>query len=1001
MIIRRSQSLITSYFTNQPNQILINNDSDTSDVNPHDRSGILPIYYNNVRCISSKRNINMKIELSQYEVLCFTETWLTNEHTNVYFPRKFHVYRRDRHTSGVDRSAPSRGGGVAVIVHQKFMSKQIQITSDDDCEAIAVEISTKPVPLLVYVVYMRSFDRIIAMKHLKSMSKIATDFSQHRKIIVGDFNIHSINWLIDDTNMHYIPVGLSTHENSEYHRGTTDFLRGMQAVPFYQLSNIENAFSNTLDLLFVDQVGDVELSEDNHNIIETSQQDVAHKPFEILFTYCQTTTTILDEYIEIPCYKRANIERMIEELLMIDFESVFDGLDLDESHEYFSDTLIRLIHDNVPKITIKQFSNKPKWWNRDLQRMKNRRDKLFKRKSNANGISEYTQAVNEFNQLNQRLHDDYVNRVQTGIRDDPAEFWKFAKISGNITTYPKEMIYRDQKATSKLSIVELFADYFESIFDRDEVDWEFDDIFRAHPTALEIEVTLDDIATAINSLKTKAGAGPDGIPPIIIKMCSCAVVWPIWLIYQKSFNAGKLPNKLKISRVVPVYKKAGKSDVRNYRIIAISSVLSKIFERAIKTKLMNIIDPYLSDAQHGFRQKRSVMTNLIELSTRVYEAFAKGNQVDIFYGDFKNAFDLVCHRILISKLGSFNIGPLTAKLLCEFLTDRLNYVQIDSTKSREYRSPSGVPAGSTLGPVLFLMFINDLSQCSENTSILMFADDVKILREIRNVRDTCLLQTDINNLLRWCVANRLHFNVQKCAAFTAYRSRTTVNVDYFVAEHKLERKVEIRDLGVLVDQKFHFGHHIEQITAQARQMIGLIKRVSNGNFTKETQRILYLAYARTKLEFASQIWNPHLEVYKDDIESVQKQFVIYLLDNRRNATTYRLAPYIDRCEALKIDPLEVRRKVADALFAYDVYMNNVDSSYLRSKFVNIEHTRNLRRVRLLNEPMYNRDYLSAQPLARFIGILNSNAQLLRETNIRVKFKTEIRKKTIENYSSIT
>lgn len=145
------------------------------------------------------------------------------------------------------------------------------------------------------------------------------------------------------------------------------------------------------------------------------------------------------------------------------------------------------------------------------------------------------------------------------------------------------------------------------------------------------------------------------------------------------------------------------------------------------------------------------------------------------------------------------------------------------------------------------------------------------------------------------------------------------------------------------------------MTMKCRQTVGCIKHFSNGNFTKETQRILYVAYVRSRLEFASPIWNPSAQMYKDDIESIQKQFVIYLLESRRNATTYRLAPYEDRCKLLKLQSLEKRRTVADAMLAFDIYKRNISDDLISPKFVrNDRNAYDLREstLQLLVEPRH-------------------------------------------------
>ena len=205
---------------------------------------------------------------------------------------------------------------------------------------------------------------------------------------------------------------------------------------------------------------------------------------------------------------------------------------------------------------------------------------------------------------------------------------------------------------------------------------------------------------------------------------------------------------MKISRIVPVYKRKGnRCDVKNYRVVAIQTVVMKIHEIAVKRKISVKIQPLLSNSQHGFRDKRSVTTNLLNLSILAHKAFELRLQLDTFYGDFKTAFDSVWIRLLIQKIARFHIGKKTAKWLCEFLIKRNNYVQIDDVKSRVYESPSGVPAGSTLGPLMFSVFINDVVEAIEHAVVLLFADDIKLSMIIHDHTDTQRMQHDINNLL--------------------------------------------------------------------------------------------------------------------------------------------------------------------------------------------------------------------------------------------------------------
>lgn len=322
-------------------------------------------------------------------------------------------------------------------------------------------------------------------------------------------------------------------------------------------------------------------------------------------------------------------------------------------------------------------------------------------------------------------------------------------------------------------------------------------------------------------------------------------------------------------------------------------------------------------------------------------------------------------------------------------------MQIGAVKSRIYKSPSGVPPGSSLGPEMFTIFINDIVDVIKHAKPLLFADDIKLALIIQNHGDALRMQRDIDSVSEWCNVNRLHFNKDKCYVFSIYRDNTQfIDTMYTLDDHVMERKDEVCDLGVWVNRKFHMGQHIELTAIKSRQVTGCIKHYSNGNFTKETQRILYTAYVRSRLEFASTIWNPASGVYIDDIESIQKQFVIYLLESRRNASSYRLAPYEDRCKQVKLQSLELRRKLADSVLAYDIYKNIVRDNLISSKFVicgDTEYDLRDSTVKLLKEPRYSTKYAYDQPIARLIRIVNEFKDIVREGNSRSVFKMKVMK----------
>lgn len=518
--------------------------------------------------------------------------------------------------------------------------------------------------------------------------------------------------------------------------------------------------------------------------------------------------------------------------------------------------------------------------------------------------------------------------------------------------------------------------------------------------AREIQVSMFDIDNTINKLKINGSVGADGISPKVIVKCKDALIWPLWILFQKTLESGIIPNSLKLSRVIPIHKKGDKTDIENYRMVAIGSMLLQIFEKTVNRKLSLLVENQLSTLQHGFRSGRSVSTNLLALSIAAHDAFSHGNQLDVFYGDYEKAFDRVNHRILLKKLVAVGLGPMTIKWIASFLQNRGNFVQTGNSKSYSFISGSGVGAGTSLGPLLFLLFINDITSLKlcRGTKMLLFADDIKMYREVATPTDELKLRGDLKRLSIWCTENELDLNVDKCFIISISR-----NTDYHIADYQIKGKPiarvdEIRDLGVIVDSRMNFITHIEKTIASARQMTGYIKWLSSGRFHMNTLRILYTAYVRSKLEFAAAIWDPYQANYIGDIESIQKQFLLFLLGDSVRRPPYRIAPYVDRCKLVRLEPLYTRRLKAKLSMAYDLLEKELDPE-ISSKLVRIVNTGRVLRDRhqnILVERKYQSVYSEEQPIACFVRLINQYSKYFLNTQSKQEFKNLICKKLCDS-----
>lgn len=269
--------------------------------------------------------------------------------------------------------------------------------------------------------------------------------------------------------------------------------------------------------------------------------------------------------------------------------------------------------------------------------------------------------------------------------------------------------------------------------------------------------------------------------------------------------------------------------------------------------------------------------------------------------------------------------------MVEFISfDRKAFVKLRSSRSRLINITSGVPQGSILGPLIFVLFINDL--CSQlKSEKLLYADDLKIFKVITSVVDCCALQNDIDSLQQWCYDNGMAINITKTKMISFTRRRSAVNYEYKIDNIMLERVCSIRDLGVIVDHKLRFNEHIAVTTTKAFAVLGFIRRNTVMFDDINALKALYCSLVRSILEYAKTIWNPYHAVQITRIERVQKSFLRYVLRQPPGNDPSDLPHYEDRCRLLNLETLSSRRK---RVLVFDLLVGNIDCSSLL-QYVNL------------------------------------------------------------------
>ena len=423
----------------------------------------------------------------------------------------------------------------------------------------------------------------------------------------------------------------------------------------------------------------------------------------------------------------------------------------------------------------------------------------------------------------------------------------------------------------------------------------------------------------LKGLNEHKAFGVDKVSPYVLKKSAEAFSVPLTLIFQKSLDTGEVPNEWREANVSPIFKKGSKLEPANYRPVSLTSIVCKTIESIIKDRIMIYLveNDLIAPEQHEFVPKKACNTNLLETMDLITEAINLGFIVDLILLDFAKAFDKVSHAKLIHKLTACGVNQILVRWIKAFLTNRRQRVVIGDNYSCWEEVLSGVPQGSVLGPLLFIIFINDLPKLLNHLSKL-FADDCKIIGILREPNDSVVLQNDINKLQEWAKVSQMSFNYSKCKSMHFGRNNPG-NVYTMKLEgdeiHQIEKTELERDLGILISNNLKWENQVNKAAKTANSVIAQIKN-SFTYFDSSLVKLLYVSLVRPHLEYAVSVWNPYMKKDIDKLESVQHRAT-------RLVPCLRKKPYELRLKKLQLTNLEIRRQRGDLIQYYKV-INGLD-----------------------------------------------------------------------------
>ena len=328
--------------------------------------------------------------------------------------------------------------------------------------------------------------------------------------------------------------------------------------------------------------------------------------------------------------------------------------------------------------------------------------------------------------------------------------------------------------------------------------------------------------------------GFDGFPAILLKKCKEELCAPLTYIWKESLREGSIPSTLKTAIITPIHKGGSKFSPERYRPVALTSHLIKIFEKIIKKKLVSFFEEYnlFNPGQHGFRKGRSCLSQLLIHFEDLLNIVGRGENADVIYLDFSKAFDKVDFNILLQKLSRLGVGGTTYRWIEQFLTNRRQCVAVNGFISAFVEVLSGVPQGSVLGPLLFLVMMKDIDEDTIHAIIKSFADDTRAMLGIQSKNDMVNLQTDLNTIYEWAELNNLQFNDLKFELMQYGDNEGLKDSHQYLSSSQvpLEASETVKDLGVLMSHDFSFRPHIDKIIGDAKSLAAWVSRTFKSKY---------------------------------------------------------------------------------------------------------------------------------------------------------------------------
>jgi hypothetical protein len=612
-------------------------------------------------------------------------------------------------------------------------------------------------------------------------------------------------------------------------------------------------------------------------------------------------------------YERGNYEEINGKLACVNWDQIFHAnkYQVTEIYDYFVDLITSLVNSHIPVRKFKPSLRQPK----HIKRLAKQKLELYRKSKRCPHLK---QKYKDLSQEYDKVVLAWYESTEEKICNNKSKGCFYKYINKKLKSFPVipplktgsgNLITDDEEKAN------MFNSQFHSTFVNDDgVPLNLHKKLEDGNCLRHIIFDQETVYKALMDLSPKRSKTPDNLPAILIRNIAHMIIPFLTMLFNLSMETGMLPRQWKTSIISPIYKKGSKNLPCNYRPIALTSVLCRVFEKIICDHILYHLFTYdlISRNQHGFLPRRSTITQLISATNDWINAYTSKETTSVVYTDLAKAFDRVSHPKLLQVIRSYGITGTLLKWIKSFLIGREQRVVIGKNYSKPLDVRSGVPQGSVVGPLFFLLYIDDITKVPSNSKICLFADDTKMY-----ATNSVDMQIDLDAITLFLERRQLSLAVEKCQQITF--SKRNHYHPLKIGQCTLENSSTVKDLGIWITNNLQWDVHIQDIKTRAMTKSYQILR----SFASKNIWILhkaYLTYVRPLVEYGSVVWSPYLQKDIDSVESVQRYFTKKICIKCNIPFT----SYKDRLNKLNLDSLEYRRLQTDLIMVFKIINSLVD-----------------------------------------------------------------------------